>query len=662
MDAVVPVPPGRPHRAGGDLDDAIPGLHLPRRRRVGFNHLLMDGGGFRWDIQMWGTVGSGTNNAYGSGMFCHVAGQQVRSPDGVGWGSGDGREIEIGAFPVRGLQVYRRVRVYEDRQLARWLDIFDNPTGRDITVRVRYQSNIPYGIGTRVGSSGAGGIGKDDWAFMTETAHKADSPCLLHIVRARRSELKPTINFHGSAIRVEWKLTVPAHSTRILCHFESQDHSLSRHRKRMQGFDPHDVLADLPPAVRRMILNFGLGTSLADVSLQRSESSDNVRTAEGDPMNGRVLNETFTVKTFYGTVELQADEVVGMARMPDGGKGMRVLTIDGQVISGTLDDQVLRFELSRDRGVLEVPFEEIEQWSFRVSEERPLEIPFAGPAAVLRTGDRLTFDPDATRLAFHTRHGTVELAGEAMRAIEMDSAGHGVHRALFTNGGSLAGFLEPETLELHLRIGSKLSVPREMLEQIVFRDEQARDPTLTRVTLVNGDELYGRLAMETLTVESEWGTVSLGPRDVRALGFDPDRPDRVIVQLWGESRFRGRLADEWLVVKLLPGPELKLHTGLVRGLVRSQPMFPEEIRRRVQELAALLAAESYVDRQEATEQLISLGAVILPQVRGYLNTDDPEVRQRLEMVIEEIEADAGGTAEGPVPHPMRGSSGGLIIW
>jgi hypothetical protein len=73
-----------PAPVGAKTARAARGLHIPQDRRVSFNYYMTDGGGFRWDIQHYGTVGSGTNNAFSGAMYCHVNGTNVQST-GFGW-------------------------------------------------------------------------------------------------------------------------------------------------------------------------------------------------------------------------------------------------------------------------------------------------------------------------------------------------------------------------------------------------------------------------------------------------------------------------------------------------------------------------------------------------------------------------------------------------
>ena len=48
------------------------GLHIKPGSRISFSHTLKDGGGFRWDLNDYLSVYTGTNQAYGRGMHANI--------------------------------------------------------------------------------------------------------------------------------------------------------------------------------------------------------------------------------------------------------------------------------------------------------------------------------------------------------------------------------------------------------------------------------------------------------------------------------------------------------------------------------------------------------------------------------------------------------------
>jgi len=635
---------GRPGVAvapGTSAPSGVAGLHIEHSGQISFrrgSYIMTDGGGYRWDLQYDGRVNSGTNRAYSGAMYCRVAGSNFRTNDHAGWVNKAGDEIELGPWNRNNLNIYRRIRVYKDRPLARWLEIFQNPTGSPIAVKVQIYISTNQPIRQITTNTGGSVFGKKDWAFRTRST-RPDCPATLHVVTSRRAKIRPTVQMHSNQIQIAYDLTVPGGKTVILCHFESQDRNPEGHVTLMKKFPTYRLLRDLGPSVRAVILNMHAAGGIGAVDLDRSGRSDTVLLKSGDPIYGAVRNASFRVASLLGLLDLPAEKVVGMAGGPDG--RVRFVLADGQVVSGTAAEATLSVALDGG-GLLNIPFGKISQWSYRISKSRPDEVSFAGAQVLLRTGDRLAFDADALALRFRTRHGLVDLHSRHLLEISLDNPGNAVHRAVFLNGSHLAGFLEPAELVLPLRLGRRVTVSRNLVVRMRFAAEERPDPTLTRVLLTNGDELFGTLVDETFQLTSEYGKVDLSPAGIKTMRFRPEDLGRTVVQMWNGSVHRGRLARPQLCFEVASGTRLNIYVGQFVSLTCPLAIPPKEVRRRIEELVAQLGAESYKDREAATKALVDMGPAIIPLVRPHINSGDPEVRQRLEDVLEQLGAEADG--------------------
>ena len=259
----------------------------------------------------------------------------------------------------------------------------------------------------------------------------------------------------SNQINVNYSLTVPPKKTVVLCHFESQNRSVTEHQKLMKNFPTYRLLSDLPGAVRQLIVNMRALGGYAGVDLERMETTDSVIIDGGGPLYGKIVNTSFKLQTIMGSIEVPARRVVGMAAGTT--TGVRLALTDGQVISDATSDETLDLELPTG-GVLKIPFSRIRQWSYRLSAQRPDAVGFAGPYVRLRTGDHLLIDPASANLSIRTKHGTVKLDHKAMLRVAMDNPGNAVHQAFFLNGSHLAGFIEPDTLALKLTFDRTLTV------------------------------------------------------------------------------------------------------------------------------------------------------------------------------------------------------------
>ena len=358
------------------------GLHIPQGRSVKFTYTMTDGTGFRWDIQYYGTIGQGTNYAYSGGLYLQIDGSSVHS-NGQGWVNAAGDEVEIGPFNRNNVNVYRRIKVYKDHGLARWLDIFENTTGKEISLNVRVYSNTNWMIGNQRFSSGKGQFTDKDYAFITQT-QGGNAPAVMHYVCGERSKLRPTVNIRNNQVYVNYSFTIPAHGTVVLCYFESQNNSSDALAKLMKTLRPYKLLKDLPPAVRKMLINMPLSGGIGGVELARTESSDSVVTSHGDPIYGKIENQSFVLDTLFGPMTLPAKQVLGMAAIRGEERRFRVLLAGGQIIAGAVTAGAKLKLTMPAGGDLAVPFQDIQQCAYRISPERPEESPFISPMMILR--------------------------------------------------------------------------------------------------------------------------------------------------------------------------------------------------------------------------------------------------------------------------------------
>jgi hypothetical protein len=640
--------------AGGASKTAVSGVHIPAGKTISFDHTLTDGAGYTWNIQSYVNVGQGTNNCYAGAMYLHINGSNP-NPRGQGWTNEAGDEIESGPMsgPLSGLNISRRVKVYKDVGLARWLEIFENTTSQPITFTSRTYICFNWNVGKTTTNSGAGQVGEKDWAFVTETSAGPGNnvPSTLHVFGDKRSKLRPRVILQGNQLYLDYAMTVPAGATVLLCHFESQNASVDTLAKDMQNFKASKYLRDLPGRVRSLIANFPASVAGLDVELERSESADSILLADDDPIYGTIQNESYPVQTLLGALTLPAEQVIGMVALPGEDDTVRYVLADGQVISGVSSGAKIAVGLPSG-GKLEIPLAKIKSWSYRISKKRPEDIASTGPTVVLRTGDQLTFDPAGTKLALHTQYGPVEMKGEELLEIVLDNGGNAVHRAMFVNGSRLAGILEPEKITLSLKLGQKIDVPRDLIARIRFSAEEKPDDGLTQAILGNEDEMWGTLADANLTIQTQYGTVDLKPDTIKAFTFTPSQPGRAALLLWDGTVLRGTLKQQELTYRISPGPLLKVPVSHFTAIVRSKILPPDDVRKQVEKLVAMLGAESFKDRQKATEELVKMGSAIVPLLQKYAADDDAEVRQRIGEILEKLGAKPDAT---PAASPfLRG--------
>jgi len=649
------------------------GVHIKSAGTVSMRsgyYVMVDGGGYRWDLQYYGNVYKGQDYAYTGAMYCQVNGSNIRAINYSAKKNTAGDEIEIGPYSRGGLTCWRRIKVYKDRPLARWLDIFTNPSSREITVSVSIYSNMRYGIQKVTSSSGGGSFGKKDWAFFSTPA-RATAPSTLHVVCNQRAKLRPTVQVGGALLRVNYTLTVPANKTVILCHFESQNRKTKALAAMMKNFPFGRLLADLPASARSRILNVRSTGFSGHVDLKRSEENDTVILTNGDPIYGTIENDSFSVNAFPGRIDLPAVRIIGMA----GSKGgeFRVAIVGAEVLSGPIDVgaggvPALTVRLPAG-GTLEIPLTRIRQWSYRLSKSRPDEEAVTGVYVVSVKGDRLKLSSDPMTVKFQTRHGLLALdsryllnvvpvkpskapAPKRGAATTRPGAGFRItHKATFVNGSVVSGSFAGDKVKLKLRDGRELAAAVGQLAGLYFAEDVEPNTLLSSVELIDGDIIFGKLSARGFHVVTQYGNLKVGRTALRSAEFKSASPDSAVFRLRNSTVLKGRLADVALEIEIAGRTKLKVQAGLLSVIDCPMPLPPEAMIARVEQLVAQLGAESSLDRKSAIERLAQFGPAISPVLKRYLRFGDPVVREGIWQVM--IKLGTNGTRNAQPVGPVN---------
>jgi len=664
------ITPPPPPSSGSGAVSGTPGgnptsVHLKNEGSVSFSsgyYKMKDGGGYMWDLQYYGSVYRGTPYAYSGGMYCHVNGSNVQANNRVGWRNKAGDEIEIGPCNRSGLKVYRRVKVYKDRPLARWLDIFENPGSAPITVKVQIYTCTNYSVRQTLTSSGQSVFGAKDWAFRTVTSSSNGVPTL-HVVTSKGAKLRPTVQVQSNTIYVRYNtLTVPAGKTVILCHFESQNRDGAAHSKLMSKFPMYKVMKDLPMSVRTRIINMKVGSTFGGVDLERLEKSDNVLLKNDDPIVGQVQNKSFKLSTLIGQLELKPDNLVGMAAGPGG--ALKFAFTDGQVISGTAPGAKLEVALGTS-GLLNIPLEKIAQWSYRISEKRPEEPQPLGPSLTLVSGDHLAIDTTNgyPKITFKWACGTMDLDSKYLMEIAATSPGSGKFNAIFLNGTRITGTLVPSELDgigFNVKLGGSISVKGEQVVGVRFASDGSPDGTLTHAVLSDGSELYGELTDEAFAVTTSYGKVDIKVSQIKNVTFKAGSPDQTTVHMWNGSAIKGKLSVDEIGFAATPGDRWGIPIGKIKTIKCPQALPPKAMRLKIGKLVVQLGADDYKDRQAAAKALVAMGKGIIPLIKPQLGNEDPEIRQGIEDVLEQLgdKSMSVPTINPPHIHELRGGQWG----
>jgi hypothetical protein len=555
----------------GASDARAEGLHLDPSKSKDFGSSYWttdDGKGFRWDIySQYGYINSGTNGAYATGMYLQVNNNTFYANSRKV--SADGNELEIGPWESGNVRVWRRIYVDKKKAYCRWIDIFQNTSPSVQTVSLQYKHHAGSTIQNIRSSSGGATIDKKDWAFVTDTA-SGSRPALAHVFASRGAKIKPevAVTTSGNQMHYSLSLTLNAGQTAALCFFEAQRKDRDEAVAFMEQFRASSELASVPAALRKIIVNLsGPVASIGSLELPRHDRQDLAITLTGNRLLGEIVNKTYTVEAFYGTVELPAERVVGLA-VPDVNDEHVLLALtDGQVVAGKLLSLPLRMKLATG-SEMTLPISKLRTLAYRVSPDRPEDIQATEPTVILRSGEQVFFQRDGADCEYLTEHGRVTLDADDLRSVLYDTPEGGLHRVMFRNGTVLSGLWTNEDLSLKLDLGKTLKVKRHLVRSFVLATSPAANEDLAQVALRNEDTLYGKILADQLTFKTTFGDAPVKPWQIASIEFHTRPVGKVNVKLHGGSTIEGYLPAETktLRFKLEPGPELDVFIGHIARL------------------------------------------------------------------------------------------------
>ncbi|OPX24100.1 MAG: hypothetical protein B1H04_02805 [Planctomycetales bacterium 4484_123] len=554
-------------------------IHIPAGTTVSFPWVRTDALGFRWDIAGNGGIADGTNDAYDGGMQLRVNTASFPSY-GSARLSKDGSEIEIGPWRQGSVAVSRRIRINRQAGYCRWIDIFENTGAEKVTLAVLYYFDMGEATSNTRTTSGKAQLSGKDWGIVTAGAPGSPRPAVVHVFAMASAKLKPRLEFrpHSDDLHYRIRLTIPPRRAVALCFFEAQRRPFARAAEFLQNFKPTRELRGVPPELRRILLNMpGIPLLAGSVELDRSQEADLIVPVSGGRLRGRIANRRFVLKTEFGEVNLAAAELIGLARPSGSTERLLAVLTDGQVVAGELVSGPIVLHMGSGNE-LKVSPADLRQLSFRISPERPEEIPQTRAMVVLRGGARLAFDHQGLTFKFLTAHGEVHLPANELRAIELDTPNGGLHRAIFQNGSVLSGLLADPRVKLRLSMKLPMDVPRQRVRRFIMPPREEDHQRHDRLTLRNGDVLLGQLADPSWTVQTKLGKVVARIGEVAKAEFSAVSPGQVKLTLRDGTRISGQFGTERIGFHAAPAVNLHIHVShiaSVTGPAKNSPTSPD---------------------------------------------------------------------------------------
>jgi hypothetical protein len=604
-----------------------------------------------WCVQSQGGIqiyGQAANIQQANGQTPTITGNMagVRVDDKTG-------ELVLENMTLGGCALVRRVQIDSDDGGVRVTDVFKNAGATDQQLALQLTSQINYGVQNTQTVADPKNAARN-LAWVAQVAIGAGRVAC-DVYAGPGAPVCPTLdgqpgNNVGTA---SVQLTVPAHGQVALVHYHLVVPSVDAATQWVQAMKPAKLLADLPKDVRRSVVNFRVNAGLlGDLEVLRGDVLDVVELKGGDRLNGNLSDAGYKLDTFYGTIDLPVDHVVGIVNAGDFRPRQLLVTADGQIFGGHLEQPTINLELTSGQKIA-IPLAQVARVGYRrrPGEADDADQPAGGqlkpPYVLLTTGDRIGVKPPGTAIPVMTRYGALSLPADVVAGIVFAGDDSAVHTITLTDGSRFGGLvtLPDFTATLTTGTGDKAEPTRfavGTLSRIVFAgddpaDAATKSPAEDAPSLkVRKDDVLVGTLTGSLKVDTAFDTVTVDAAGIRSLAPSKDNPATLAVTTWDGTVFNGQVEDPTVVCHLSCGVDVRVPVGLIDGYTNPSPAVPAMLQSKVQQLVKDLDADDWQQRDAAEKDLVKLGPAVGGALRAVRDQQPPEAQQRIDAILRQL--------------------------
>lgn len=643
---------------------ALAAASLARAENVPLPFTTPDSTGNQWIVYYQGSLQQqGNQPIFGQAGMITVDGRQPQQGQQTANYDAATQELTI-TFDSRGpLRHIRRMKFDDNSSVVRIIDIFDNTQDRPASANIQLHTNTNFGVNDSqliadakakdVGPNSGIPEGNIGWVANTGAERAA-----LVLLAGKGSRVKPNIRYQPTSNQcvATMSLKVPAKQKAAIVHWYGTFDTADAGATWIESLRETRELSDLPQDLRKALINVGLGAGvIGDRELLRgSTTADIVELRGGDQMRGDINLNAYTLKTPYGPISLPAKSVAGLLNVGDYRPRQLLVTVDGEVFGGELEQQTIPLRLSSGQ-LTQVPMAQVSRLGYRTPASDPPEWKFDQPMAFLTGGERFRIEPPADPIELVTRYGTLKLEPDQISTILLGSAG--VHEVFLSDGSHLTGIVNRGVWPLKLLTATSsepVQINSAAIERIQFKvpvsNAGANEPSLG---LIGTDIVSARLS-GTIRLVTTFDTLTLNGPEIRSIARpNPGLPD-VQVTMADQSTFRGTIDAPTLPVQMTAGPTLEIATAAIRDYQNPRPFPAATIVRQAEELIAQLGAGDWKQREQVEAQLTAMGPSIIGVLEQALPNQDAEAKERLATIIKMLQKDQPPlTSRLPLPPPIE---------
>ncbi|HYE07240.1 MAG TPA: hypothetical protein VEL07_17130 [Planctomycetota bacterium] len=605
-----------------------------------------DANGSTWDMDNAGRLHNGTNSVVNQACYLLVNGNQINFQQQRM--SADGLRFHY-STKLGDLTIERHLRIDAKTGAGRWVEAVINGGRSPATCQLALYSRLNYSWDAAVGDSGGAvdaAPGPKDFAVVlnADPNHGAQVPAIVLAYGDPQAKVRATVvldRHNNQNIQTSWTLSVPPGGTVAVAHVLAQRPGKLDAKALaalVRGWRTRSFLADLPPALRNAIVNWGRGggaglaaTRLIPADLIPQPGEAELLVIGGETrLRGSSSAEAIAIVSARGRVEVPYARVAALA-----GRDGRLSAFlrDGQVISGDCD-ATLRFTLASGQSTAVTPARV--GWLVRCGLDKtaPLRLVDVSDGQVLAASG-------ATRIPFATGWGVIELPLDQIRRLGPADDGSGMV-AVLEDGTRLIGHVAgPVTIANEFFPQVELDATQIVgAGRIPGDNESDEPPAIAHLRLIGGQIVVGAPAERDLRVVTEAGELPVPVGQVRTLTNNRDAGEdgdgAVLAELWGGDVIAGRLATELLSVTVCSVALTLPCVDLVEMHVPTPTVSPET-RERLVALVRDLGDEEWPRREAATKALADLGEMARAALEEAARSSaDLEVRSRAEALIKAL--------------------------
>jgi hypothetical protein len=551
-------------------------------------------------------------------------------------------EVVFENMPCMNTTITRRIKLDKDGGVARYIDIIKNTQNADQTVQLMIQTNTNYGVN----SAQILNDPKRKDNQMAWVAQTSGNRTVVELYSGKGTKQPFSIMYQqgNSQVTANMSLAIPAGKEVAVMHLHTTSTDPGSGTKWVQGIKEAQLLKDVPPAIRKLIVNFNNGQSfIGDYEILRGEVFDVAELRTGDQYRGTIKETSYKLSTFYGPVELPVDKVIGLINVGEYRPRQLVVTSDGEIFGGKLEKETIAIELSSGQ-VTQVPLAQISRLGYRKRPGEPEEWTFDRPIVLMRSGDRMGVQMPAFDIDVATRYGQLKLKPQSIAAIAFANDEHGIHQVLLSDGSKFAGLVTADKFDMKLSTGGRdtpVMFPGSAIARIQLNAKvEEPDENTPTLALTNEDQLVGVLAGK-LKLETAFDTLNLEAAQIKTLRHTKGSVQDVQVTLWDETTVSGQLTDTELTCNLRCGVSMRVPVALVEEYNQPAPQPSDALIKKVKDVVAQLNADDWKARDRAETQLVGMGPSILGTLKQLRNDQTPEAQQRIDSVVKQLEKQSG---------------------